>query len=405
MYAKLVIIGGGAAGIFAAIAAKEANPHASIVLLEKTAVLLSKVRISGGGRCNVTHACFDPYRLVQHYPRGSKELIGPFHRFQPRDTMDWFESRGVSLATEEDGRVFPSTNRSETIIECLLTQAQNLGVEILLRQRIQHIVCIEDGFTIELNNGQTLSSRSMLLATGSSSEGYTWAQHLGHSIQEPAPSLFTFNIPHFALKELSGISLEQVRLHIVGSSLTQEGPLLLTHFGLSGPVALRLSAWGARYLKEKDYRVTLAIHWISLFSQQEIFYHLSQLKTQAPDKLLQTENVFRLPKNLWRALLESLAESARKCIHDLTLRDLRLLSHKLYADHYQVEGKTTNKEEFVTCGGVTLKEIDFKTMQSKICPGLFFAGEMLDIDGITGGFNFQNAWTTGFIAGTSASTF
>lgn len=388
--------------MFAAIAAKTAHPHGKIALLEKSAVLLAKVRVSGGGRCNVTHACFDPAALIKNYPRGSHELLGPFHRFQPRDTIEWFESRGVELKTEADGRMFPITDDSETIIKCLLSEARELGVEILLRQRIQSITKQADTFEMTMKEDGMLSAKRLLLATGSSAEGFTWAEELGHSIQKPVPSLFTFNVPSSPLKELSGISWDPVQLQIVGTSLMQTGPLLITHFGFSGPAALKLSAWGARHLHEKDYRVELAVNWLPQLSQEEIFQKLVQLKTQAPQKTLHTENAFNFPKNLWKTFLELMGEGFKKRINDIALQDLRKLAGMLHQDCYRVEGKTTNKEEFVTCGGITLKEINFKTMQSKICPGLFFAGEILDIDGVTGGFNFQNAWTTGYIAGTAS---
>jgi predicted Rossmann fold flavoprotein len=388
----LIVIGGGAAGFFAALSAKSANPHAKVALLERSAVLLAKVKISGGGRCNVTHACFDPALLVQNYPRGSQELRGPFHRFQPRDTIHWFESRGVSLKAEKDGRVFPISDRSESIIECLLSEAHKLGVEIHLRQRLEAITKTEMGFTVG-----SFSCKRLILATGSSAEGHKWAEALGHSIQKPVPSLFTFNVPDSPLKELSGISVDEVELHIVGSSLTQKGPLLITHFGFSGPAALKLSAWGARFLHEQQYRVELAINWLPHLTAEQIFEQLSQLKKTAPQKPL--SNLFNLPKNLWRQLVND-----ERRLNDFSVKELQVLAQKLHRDVYQVDGKTTHKEEFVTCGGVTLREVNFKTMESKMCPGLYFAGEILDIDGVTGGFNFQNAWTTGYIAGSTAGS-
>lgn len=391
----LIVIGGGAAGVFGAIMAKTAHPEASVLLLEKTAVLLAKVRISGGGRCNVTHSCFDPALLVKNYPRGDRELLGPFHRFQPRDTIQWFESRGVVLKTEADGRIFPATNKSETIIETLLKEAYTLGVEIRIKQRVEKIEKLEEGFKIELREGQKLATHKLLLATGSSPEGYAWAEKLGHTIQSPVPSLFTFNVPTSPLKELSGISLEDVLVKIDGTALTQRGPLLITHFGFSGPAILKLSAWGARALFDKSYQADLIINWQPNASEEKLLETLMLIKKSAPQKTLFLENPFRFPRNLWRALLK---EDERR-VGDIPLKDLQTLAHKLHADRYRIEGKTTHKEEFVTCGGVTLKEINFKTMESKICSGLLFAGEILDIDGVTGGFNFQNAWTTSFISG------
>ncbi|HUD00795.1 MAG TPA: NAD(P)/FAD-dependent oxidoreductase [Rhabdochlamydiaceae bacterium] len=388
---NLIVIGGGAAGIFAALAAKQAHSTLSVLVLEKTAVLLSKVKVSGGGRCNVTHACFDPQQLVKNYPRGEKELLGPFHRFQPRDTIEWFESRGVKLKTESDGRMFPVTDSSSTIIECLLSEARKLGVEIRQRQRVEKI---EKGFTVHLKDSPALTCSHLILATGSSPEGYAGAESLGHTIQPPVPSLFTFNVPTSPLKELSGVSVEAATVDV--GPFTQTGPLLITHFGFSGPAILKLSAWGARFLHEKNYRTPFSINWIPKLSQEDLLRQLLQLKEQSPQKTLFSLNPFYLPKNLWKELL-----SNDKTLANLSKKELQELAQKLHADTYQMDGKTTHKEEFVTCGGVTLKEVDFKTLQSKICPQLYFAGEVLNIDGVTGGFNFQNAWTTGYIAGTS----
>ena len=388
----LIVIGGGAAGVFAALSAKAVNPAAKVALLEKSAVLLAKVRISGGGRRNVTHLCFDPAKLVQNYPRGGKELRGPFHKFQPKDTIQWFESRGTALKAESDGRVFPITDTSETIINILLNEAKVLNLEILMRQRIEKIEKTDQGFQV----GPYATSK-LLLATGSSTDGYTWAAHLGHTILKPVPSLFTFNIPTSPLKELSGISLNPVELSIVGSLFIQKGPLLITHFGFSGPAALKLSAWGARILSENKYEVPLSVNWLPDETVSQTFETFLQLKKTAPNKTLLAENPFKLPKNLWKILLND-----ERRLNDISQKDLQILAQKLHADTYQVDGKTTHKEEFVTCGGVILNEVQFKTMESKICPGLYFAGEILDIDGVTGGFNFQAAWTTGFIAGSSA---
>ena len=348
----IAVIGGGAAGIFAAIVAKETHPDSSVALFEKSAVFLAKVKVSGGGRCNVTHACFDPKKLVQNYPRGSQELLGPFHRFQPQDTIEWFEQRGVKLKTEKDGRMFPTTNQSQTIIDTLLGEAKKIGVELHSRQ---HITGITEGFQIHFREGTSCISKKLILATGSSPEGFKFAESFGHTIIPPVPSLFTFNVPTSRLKELSGIAVQNAIVSLPQFKMKQEGPLLITHFGFSGPAVLKLSAWAARELHACQYKTTIQIDWL-------------------PD-----ENIV-LPKNLSKALAGS----------------------SLHADTYQMDGKTTHKEEFVTCGGVNLKEIDFRTMQSKIVPGLFFAGEILNIDGVTGGFNFQNAWTTGYLAGSAS---
>lgn len=372
-----VVIGGGAAGIFAAIEAKRSHPDCSVLVLEKSAVLLSKVRISGGGRCNVTHACFDPKELSKNYPRGGKELIGPFHRFGPRDTVEWFNSRGVDLKTESDGRMFPTTDTSETIIHCLLTEAKKLGVEIAMRQKVEGITKEEGLFLIQLEEKEIFAS-ALLLATGSSPQGYEWAKQLGHTIEQPVPSLFTFNVPTSPLLDLAGISVK-AELHIRGMPYSQTGPVLLTHWGFSGPAAIKLSAWAARELHEKNYQVELIVNWLPNMNVEEIY------------EALKNSSYPLLPKNLWKRFVGD----------QKSHKELRRLAEKLHADPYQVQGKTTYKEEFVTCGGVRLNEVNFQTMESKLCPGLYFAGEILNIDGVTGGFNFQNAWTTGFIAGSS----
>lgn len=401
MLYDLIILGGGAAGIFAAINAKLTHPTANILLLEKNAVLLTKVRISGGGRCNVTHACFEPKQLIKNYPRGEKELLGPFHVFGPSDTIKWFESKGVLLKTEADGRIFPQTDQSETIIQALLKEANRLGVIIKLTEHIEILEHNESYFILRTKKDQIYQTINLLLATGSSPQGYKWAEQLGHTIQKPVPSLFTFNVPTSSLKDLSGVSVNPVRLQILGTKLIQEGPILITHFGFSGPAILKLSAWGSKYLHEQNYQTQLTINWITL-SKEIAFAKLQEVKAFFPYKTLLQENLFGLPKNLWKKFLEMLGISYKKRFIEIPLQHVKNLAQKLTEDRYRVEGKTTNKQEFVTCGGVTLKEVDFKTMQSKICPRLFFAGEILDIDGITGGFNFQNAWTTGYIAGKSS---
>lgn len=396
----VIIIGGGAAGIFSAVQAKAFSPEATVLVIEKTAVVLAKVKVSGGGRCNVTHSCFDPRALSQNYPRGHKELIGPFHGFQPSDTIAWFEERGIALKTEEDGRIFPTTDSSQTIINCLLTEARDLGVEIRLRQKISDVKRIDSQFHLTTQDGTILVAKKLILATGSSPDGHRWAEELGHTIQSPVPSLFTFNVPSSPLTHLSGIAQNPVELQIAQTSFKQTGPLLITHFGFSGPAAIKLSAWGARLLHEKQYRVELLINWLPNLTREEITAKILKLKAQYPQKILLGENLFYLPKNLWKAFLDRCNVGERR-LNDISSQAVQQLTNLLNRDSFAVEGKTTHKEEFVTCGGVDLKEVDFKTMQSKICPGLFFAGEILDIDGVTGGFNFQNAWTTGFLSGRS----
>ena len=363
----LIVIGGGAAGFFAALSAKKANPFAKILILEKTAQLLSKVRVSGGGRCNVTHNCFDPKEFIKNYPRGSKELLGPFTRFSPKDTIEWFESRGVKLKAEEDGRIFPITDSSQTIIDCLINEAQKLGVEIQTQTRIETINKEHDHFLLQGEKGEMRASK-LVLATGSSPQGHAWAKGLGHTIEPLIPSLFTFHSPTSPLLELSGVSVEDAEVRLEGRTVRQRGPLLITHFGFSGPAIIKLSAWEAPYLFENNYKAKLIINWLP---------HLTPV--QVARGLREKSNRFNLPKSLWNSL-----------------------SHKtLQADIYEIDGKNMFKKEFVTCGGVRRSEVNFKTMESKVCPGLYFTGEILDIDGVTGGFNFQNAWTTAYIAGNS----
>lgn len=401
----VVVIGGGAAGFFGAITAKKANPKSTVILIEKTAQLLSKVRVSGGGRCNVTHSCFDSRKLAQHYPRGEKELIGPFSRFQPRDTVEWFESRGVRLKTEEDGRVFPITDDSQTIINCLLLEAQKLGVEIRLKQKLEEVIAKEGRFLLQIASQESLEVDRLLLATGSSPQGYAFAKSLGHTIQEPVPSLFTFNVPTSALIDLAGASIEDAEISIPGQpELIQRGPLLLTHWGFSGPAALKLSAWGARTFFEKKYAFELCINWLPSFSREQILRKLCSLRENNPQRILDNEVPFKLPKNLWRRFLDILELDGKKRVAEISNAEFNKLTDCLHASRYSVKGRTTYKEEFVTCGGVSLKEIDFKKMESRIRKGLFFAGEILDIDGVTGGFNFQNAWTTAWIAGNAMAT-
>lgn len=394
-----IVIGGGAAGFFAALSSKYHNPQLPVLILEKTNQLLSKVRISGGGRCNVTHACFDPVALSKNYPRGGKALIGPFSRFQPRDTMQWFESREVGLKIENDGRIFPTTDSSQTIIDCLTIEAKRTGVEIRLKQTIERIERSAHGFDLILSTGETLKTDRIVLATGNHPQGHAFARSFGHTIQEPVPSLFTLNIPASPLKDLAGISVPDAVVKIIQTSLSQQGPLLITHWGFSGPAVLRLSAWGARHFHQANYQVGVSINWIPAQTMESALELLKTTRKENPKQNLITLNPFGLPKNLWKRFVLLSGLEHRLHLSDCSNSDLISLCQRLTADSYEVEGKTTNKEEFVTCGGVTLDEVHFKTMESRLCPGLHFAGEILDIDGITGGFNFQNAWTTGWLAG------
>jgi predicted Rossmann fold flavoprotein len=399
---KIIIIGGGAAGFFAAITAAIAHSHASIILLEAGREFLSKVRISGGGRCNVTHHCFEPSQLVQYYPRGGKALRGAFSRFQPKDTVAWFKSRDVTLKTEADGRIFPITDDSATIVNCLLETAKEYGVYLLPNSPVKSLQKLENQFWIELKNGEILKGDRVLIATGSNPMGYRWAEELGHQVQEPVPSLFTFNIKDPRLTDLAGIAVENVRVSLVNpdqKKLEQMGPLLITHWGLSGPAILKLSAWGARLLHDHKYQMPFIINWLPNYNRETLQAILLETKQSQPRKQILTVSPVKIPKRLWQSLVTFIGIDSKMVWADLSKKSLNNLLIELLQGEYLIKGKGVFKEEFVTCGGVNLSEIKFKTMESKKCPGLFFAGEVLDIDGVTGGFNFQSAWTTGWLAG------
>lgn len=391
-----LIVGGGPAGIFAALRCKEIAPDSHVIVLEKTNQLLSKVRISGGGRCNVTHHCFDPIKLSGHYPRGSKELLGPFNTFQPKDMIAWLKQHGVDLKTEDDGRIFPESDSSQTIIDCLLNRAAKLGVDIRKQQRITSIQKNQSGFLVTLPE-ETILSHTLLLATGSSSWGYDIAKELGHTLIDPVPSLFTFNTPSSPLLDLSGIAVQNVILSLENSSLKQQGSILLTHWGFSGPAALKLSAWAAILLHQREYQSTLFINWLAADHDRAIYERLLAHKKEFPLQTLPT----LLPRQLFNRLLTLIDLPFSMPSGQIPNKKLSELALKLYADPYLVLGKTTHKQEFVTAGGIHLKEVNFKTMQSRLIPHLFFAGEILNIDGVTGGFNFQNCWTSGWLAGTA----
>ncbi|AFY50741.1 flavoprotein, HI0933 family [Nostoc sp. PCC 7524] len=399
---KIVVIGGGAAGFFGAIACAEVNPQAQVTLLEASRQPLAKVRISGGGRCNVTHACFEPQGLVQSYPRGGKALRGAFTRFQAQDTVAWFAHHGVKLKTEADGRMFPITDSSETIVDCLMNTAQAEGVEIWTGTAVVAVKRINTEFEIILKSGEIIRCDRLLLATGSSLIGYKIAQQLGHHIEAPVPSLFTFNIPEAKLRALAGISVNPVRLKLlVGekSQLEQTGPLLITHWGVSGPAVLKLSAWGARVLHEHHYQATLLVNWLPELSQEQVRQKILAVKNEWAKKAIALHRGVDLPHRLWQSIIARVGITTDDRWAGLSNKTLNLLIQEITQGKYLVNGKGVFKEEFVTCGGVNLKEIDFKTMESKLVPGLYFAGEILDIDGVTGGFNFQSAWTTAYLAG------
>jgi hypothetical protein len=402
---KIIVIGGGAAGFFGAIACAESAPHAQITLLEAGRQFLSKVLISGGGRCNVTHSCFEAAALVQNYPRGGKALRGAFTQFQPHHTVEWFASRGVQTKTEADGRMFPTTDDSATIANCLLHQAQRAGIQLRTQAAVQSIEKISGRFEIELRSGEQLSCDRVLLATGSSPQGYRFAAHLGHTIAAPVPSLFTFNIKDQRLTDLLGISVESVHLRLQDgkTKLEQTGPLLITHWGISGPAVLKLSAWGARFLSDRAYQTPLTINWLPQHNPETLRQTLTQARSEFPKRLIASHCPVNLPRRLWERLAGHVGIDREMRWSELSNKTLNAFVLELLQGTYAIAGKGVFKEEFVTCGGITLKEVNFKTMESRVCPGLFLAGEVLDIDGVTGGFNFQSAWTTGWIAGHAIS--
>jgi len=395
-----VIVGGGAAGFFAAIAAARADGNCKVSLFERTSQFLSKVRISGGGRCNVTHALFDPRMFTTRYPRGERELISPFQRFSADDTVAWFEVRGIRLKREEDGRIFPVTDSSETVIDCLIKEAKAAGVRLFTRKGIETArIRTQGGFDLKLNDGKSTGCDRLLLATGGcrSIGGAQLARSLGHTIVPPVPSLFSLHVPAPWLRSLPGISVSSVELSV--EKLRERGPLLVTHNGISGPAVLRLSAWGARTLHEKEYRFSLRVNWIPHLSENELRTEFQSRRQREPTRRVNNSPIGAIPARLWEKLVSNAGVSPDTIWTSLTRAGMNELIRQLHATELEVDGKSLNKEEFVTCGGVRLREINFKTMESRITPNLYFAGELLDIDGITGGFNFQAAWTTGWIAG------
>ncbi len=403
---KVIVIGGGAAGFFGAIACAEANPQLKVTLLEAGQKPLAKVRISGGGRCNVTHHCFDPVRLVEHYPRGGKALRGAFTRFQPKDTVQWYESRGVKLKTEADGRIFPVTDDSQTIINCLMQAADKAGVKLLTGTGVKTVKQFDEEenksyFQVELKNGKELKCDRLLIATGSNPLGYRWAKNLGHKIEPAVPSLFTFNVRDPRLQGLAGVSVNnaQVKLGTGKHKIEQTGALLITHWGVSGPVILKLSAWSARFLYDLKYDSGLQINWLPEYNQETLKQKLITVKETNPKKKIVNYCPVELPKRLWQSFVSYIEIKPDKIWSEISKKELNKLVLEIVQGQYEVKGKGVFKEEFVTCGGVSLKEVNFKTMESKKCPGLYFAGEVLDIDGVTGGFNFQSAWTTSWLAG------
>jgi predicted Rossmann fold flavoprotein len=402
---KLIVIGGGAAGFFCAVNAARMNPALEVIVVEKSNKLLSKVKVSGGGRCNTTHACFEIPELVKKYPRGQQFLKKSFHYFNTSDTIKWFAERNVELVAEADGRMFPVSNDSQTIINCLLSEADTYGVKVLMQTEINKIEKKENRFVLSTLNGRELLADDLCIACGGfpKTAMFDWLVKLGHSIETPVPSLFTFNMPGNKISTLMGLSVPLATVKIMGTKLVEKGPLLITHWGMSGPVILKLSAWGARILADKSYQFNIMVNWLSDDTEQSVRDSWHQLRNELAAQKMANKNPFGLPNRLWNYLLHlsEIKEETRWA--DLPSKEQNKLIKNLTAGEFVVDGKTTFKEEFVTCGGIKLSEIDPNTMESKIVANLFFAGEILDIDGVTGGFNFQNAWTSGWIAANSIS--
>ncbi len=398
---QIVVVGGGAAGFFAAIACAQSDSKPRVILLERGNQFLQKVRISGGGRCNVTHACFDPRELARRFPRGGKELIGLLKRFQAQDTVDWFEKHGVALKTEQDGRMFPTTDSSQTIIDCLLNEARSAQVELRTNCGVDRIIRNGSTYQITTSRGDSIAAERVLLATGGCRTPAlgALATHLGHAIEPPVPSLFTFHIDTPWVHELAGVCVETVEVSIPDTQLKEKGSILLTHWGLSGPVILRASAWGARTLHGLNYVFPLLVNWFPKINEDQLRSTLvGRIKSNA-GKLVVNSPMAPISARLWEALVLFSGIPRDRRWADLGRNGIQKLVETLHRSPFQVKGKSLNKDEFVTCGGVKLNEVDLNTMESKISPGLYFAGELLDIDGITGGFNFQAAWTTGWVAG------
>lgn len=395
----IIIVGGGAAGFFTAINIAEKNPNKKICILEGGKNVLTKVRISGGGRCNVTHAQFDPKELIKNYPRGHKELLGPFYQFGPQDTAEWFADHGVQLNAESDGRMFPISNSSETIIDCFLSASEKLGIDLKKEQNVLDIKKDDDKWMIILKD-KNYTAEKLVLTTGSNPKIWEIVKNLGHTIIDPVPSLFTFNISDNRIHGLQGLSAN-VSLQIQDTKLKSQGPLLITHWGMSGPAILKLSSWGARILYEKDYRFSLLINWLDEMTSENTENILWEIKEKDPRKIVSKNPVFPLPGRLWESLVLTSKIGPEKKWADVTKSEIQNLKEQLTASKFKVTGKSIFKDEFATAGGIDLKEVNCKTMESKLHSNLFFAGEILNIDGVTGGFNFQNAWTGGWIVSES----
>ena len=393
------MIGGGAAGFFCAVNAARLNPLLEVILLEKSTKLLSKVKVSGGGRCNVTHACFDITDMSKRYPRGTNFVKKSFHQFFTNDTINWFTERGVELKAEADGRMFPVSNSSQTIINCLLSEADKYGVSIKMQAEVKNIAPLQDQFKIDLHNDHLMTDYVCVACGGFAKLSmFHWLKPLGHTIEEPVPSLFTFNMPEHPLTKLMGISVDNASVKISGSKLQEQGPLLITHWGLSGPAILKLSAWGARELKQRNYEFSILVNWLPTFNEILLREQFQLLRFNLASQKLINKNPFGLPARLWEFLLQQSNINASVLWANLPAKEQNLLIKYLVAFEANIKGKTTFKEEFVTAGGIRLTEVDANTMISRKIKNLFFAGEILDVDGITGGYNFQHAWTSGWIA-------
>lgn len=406
---SLVVIGGGAAGFFCAVNAARLYPQLKVIILEKSGKVLSKVKVSGGGRCNVTHACFDIREMSERYPRGKNFVKKTFHQFFTTDTINWFEERDVILKTEDDGRMFPVTDSSQTIIDCLLNEASFYNVDLRINTEVKKIEKKEGKFILSLHNHNAIDCDYVCIACGGfqKKEMFTWLIELGHTIAEPVPSLFTFNLPgnkngsKHSITSLMGISVENTRVKVEGTKLSEEGPLLITHWGFSGPVILKLSAWGARELHKLNYHFKVHINWMPSENDQSLKLLFTGLRSGSAAKKIINKNISHLPIRLWEFLLMESGITSEKRFSEITSKEENLLIRNLLDFTVEIKGKTTFKEEFVTAGGISLTEVDSNTMMSKKLSGLFFAGEILDVDGITGGYNFQHAWTSGFIAAKS----
>ncbi len=397
---RLVIIGGGAAGFFCAVNAARMNRQLEVTIIEKTSKLLSKVKVSGGGRCNVTHSCFSIAEMIKKYPRGESFLKKAFHHFFTTDTIEWFKERGVTLKTETDGRMFPDTDSSQTIIDCLMKEVNKYGVQIRVNAEVKEMIQSGEQWAVVISNGEKLQADFVCIASGGYPKAtqFEWLKKVGHTIEEPVPSLFTFNMPGNSITALMGVVAKNASVKIAGSKLASQGPLLITHWGMSGPAILKLSAWGARELQKKNWHFTIIVNWFPELNENTLREKIQQLRFEIASQKIINRNPFELPQRLWEYLLQQSGIHENMRWADLPAKEQNKLIKNVCVQEFEVKGKTTFKEEFVTAGGIVLNEVDHNTMESKIVPNLYFAGEVLNVDGITGGFNFQNAWTTGWIA-------